>query len=201
MTAPIQSGSIGELFWRVNEAVLLIEGDDVIAWNPSAQRMFGVPSDVAPSADEVFSSLLGRAYEDLRMLIREPGSAVIDAVETCGLALDVKSWPIEGSDVRMLILTDVTPSSRLSTGLSRLSALGRELLVSEPTLPDLLQQLVDEAKGVARADYSALLLLQPDTDDVISHFVYNAPRELFPDRLPRVVGLLAEPIAKRAAVS
>src|SRR4051794_5710512 len=101
MSAPIQSGSIGELFWRVNEAVVLVDGDKVIAWNPSAQRMFGVAPESAASANELFGSLLGPAYDEFHRLVKEPGSAVIDAVDTCGLALDVKSWPIEGSDVRM----------------------------------------------------------------------------------------------------
>jgi signal transduction histidine kinase len=100
-----------------------------------------------------------------------------------------------------LILTDVTSSRRLSDGLSRLSALGRELLISEPELPDLLQHLVDEAKFITRADFSALLLLHPGHEDVVSHFVYNAPRDQFPDRLPRAIGLLAVPLAQRAAVT
>src|SRR5256885_4208239 len=54
-------------------------------------------------------------------LLRESGTAVIDAAESCGLVLDVKSWPIEGTDIRMLILTDVTSNRRLAHGLARLS--------------------------------------------------------------------------------
>jgi len=199
VTAPIHSGSIGELFWRVGEAVVLVDGARVVAWNPAAVRMFGVDPPAGADAEAVFSVALGSAYQHLHTLLTESGTAVIDAVDSCGLVLDVKSWPIEGSDVRMLILTDVTSSRRLAEGLARLSALGRELLVSEPELPDLLQQLVDEAKFMARADFSALLLLRPDSDTV-SHFVYNAPREQFPDRLPRAVGLLAVPLLERDTV-
>ncbi|MFL6241034.1 MAG: ATP-binding protein [Actinomycetes bacterium] len=199
MSAPLQSGSIGELFWRVDEAVVLVDGDRIIAWNPSAVRMFATTPDQGASADRVFSAVLGPAYDGLRTLLRQPGTAVIDATSACGLVLDVKSWPIEGSDVRMLIMTDVTAGRRLSDGLARLSALGRELLVSEPSLPDLLQQLADEAKFIARADFSTVLLLDPGSD-VVTHFVYNAPRELFPEQLPRAVGLLALAIGERQPV-
>lgn len=201
MTAPIQSGTIGELFWRVSEAVALLDGDRIIAWNPAAQRTFGVVPDHEAPADKVFGELLGAAYDGIRALLHEPGTAVVDAMDACGLVLDVKSWAIEGSAVRMLIFSDVTASKRLSDGLARLSALGRELLVAEPTLPDLLQQLVDEAKSLTRAHYSALLLMHSEHQDAVAHFVYNAPRELFPDRLPRTVGLLAVPLALRCIVS
>ena len=201
MTAPLQSGSIGELFWRVSEAVVLVDRTQIIAWNPSAERMLGTTPKEGADAAEVFAEMLGSSYEQFKVLIRESGTAVIDAMDACGLVLDVKSWPIEGSDVRMLILTDVTASHRLATGLGRLSALGRGLLASEPALPDLLQQLANEAKIVARAEYSALLLLRLDHADAVSHFAYDAPRDLFPDRLPRVIGLLAAPVTTRDAVS
>jgi signal transduction histidine kinase len=201
VTAPIQSGSIGELFWRVSEAVVLIDGTRIIAWNPSAERMLRVTPKDGADATEVFADRLGSSYEQFKGLIHASGTAVIDAMDTCGLVLDVKSWPIEGSDIRMLILTDVTASHRLATGLARLSALGRGLLASEPALPDLLQQLANEAKTIARAQYSALLLLRADHSDAVSHFAYDAPRGLFPDRLPRVIGLLAVPVTTRDAVS
>jgi signal transduction histidine kinase len=200
MTAPIQSGSIGELFWRVNEAVILIDSDRVIAFNPAAQRMFGVAPDTDARADEVFGPILGTAYDQLRALIREPGTAVIDAMSTCGLVLDVKSWPIEGSDVRMLIVTDVTAGRRLSDGLTRLSALGRDLLVGEPDLRDLLQQLVEEAQSVARADFSALLLVHPHNVEAITHFATNGSEEFFPEGAPRPVGLLGVPLRQGTTV-
>jgi signal transduction histidine kinase len=200
VTAPIHSGSIGELFWRVSEAVVLVDARQVIAWNPSAERMFGLTPDEDTDPEGLFGGILGAAYPQLRALLSEPGTAVIDAVDSCGLVLDVKSWAIEGSDIRMLIVTDVTASRRLSDGLARLSALGRELLVSEPELPDLLQQLVDEAKSITYAEFSALLLLHPEHEDVVSHFVYNAPREQFPEQLPRAVGILALPVLERQAV-
>ena len=78
-------------------------------------------------------------------------------------------------------------------GLRQLNLLARELL-AEPSLDVLLVRIVDAAKALVDADYSALLLLREGTDEV-AQFVYNAPRELFPDHLPRVVGLLAEPVA------
>jgi signal transduction histidine kinase len=201
VTAPLQSGSIGELFWRVSEAVVLVDGTRIIAWNPSAETMLGVAPANGADAPEVFAAALGSAYEQLEVLIHAAGTAVVDAMDSCGLVLDVKSWPIEGSDVRMLILTDVTASHRLASGLGRLSALGRELLANEPGVPDILQQLTNEAKTISRASYSAVMLLRSDHPDAVSHFAYDAPREAFPDRLPRIIGLLAAPVAARDAVS
>jgi signal transduction histidine kinase len=163
--------------------------------------LFGIAPSEGASAEETFATILGPAYADLRPLLSQPGTAIVDAMDASGLVLDVKSWPIEGSDIRLLIMSDVTSGRRLAVGMARLSALGRELLVNEPPLPDLLQQLVDEAKSIAMADFSAVLLLAPDRPDAVSHFVYNAPRDLFPERLPRVIGLLAVPLAQRAAVS
>src|SRR5687767_7402737 len=60
-----------------------------------------------------------------------------------------------------------------------------------------MQRVVDEAKALTGARFSALILLRDGTENEVAHFVYNAPRELFPERLPRVVGLLSVPIVTR----
>jgi signal transduction histidine kinase len=44
------------------------------------------------------------------------------------------------------------------------------------------------------------VLLFDEDSEVVTHFVYNAPRELFPERLPRAIGLLAAPIKAREAI-
>src|SRR6267142_1905788 len=82
VTTPNHSGSIGELFWRVSEAVVLLDGDRIIAWNPSAVRMFGIDPQQGVDAQDVFSDALGPAYEQLQMLLKQSGTAVIDAVES-----------------------------------------------------------------------------------------------------------------------
>jgi signal transduction histidine kinase len=193
VSPPIVPGAVGELFWRVSEAVFLVQAGRIVAWNPSAVKLFGVhPGDDA-DADETLGPLLGSAYTDLHPLLSTPGVATLDATPS-GLLLDATTWCLEGGNTQVVILRDSTSRHRLTRGLARLSALGRTLLVQEPSLPDLLQELVDEAKAITGAAFSALLLLRPDHSDEVRHFVYNAPRELFPERLPRVVGLLAVPL-------
>ena len=51
---------------------------------------------------------------------------------------------------------------------------------------------------MADSSFSAPLVLKDGSDTEASKFVYNAPRELFPDRLPRAVGLLATAIQTKA---
>jgi signal transduction histidine kinase len=75
--------------------------------------------------------------------------------------------------------------------------LGRELVGEDETLPDVLQRIADEAKAITAASYTAVVLARPGHPEEISHFAYNAPRELFPERLPRLVGLLDVPIRTR----
>lgn len=90
-------------------------------------------------------------------------------------------------------MDDRTGDQRRLAGLQGLNALARELL-AEPTLDVLLVRLVDAARALVRADFSALLLLREGSSEEVTHFVYDAPRDLFPDHLPRVVGLLAVPV-------
>ncbi len=96
-------------------------------------------------------------------------------------------------------LHDITTEQRLMAGLQHLNVFARELL-TEASLEVLLVRIVDAAKELARADFSALILLHEGSEDEIAHFAYNAPRELFPQRLPRAVGLLALPIKSRSVV-
>ena len=86
---------------------------------------------------------------------------------------------------------------RRLNGLRQLNMLARELL-GEPSLDVLLVRIADAAKALVSAEYSALLLLREGTVDEVSQFVYNAPRQLFPDHLPRLVGLLAVPVTTGA---
>jgi signal transduction histidine kinase len=83
---------------------------------------------------------------------------------------------------------------RLLEGWRRLCVLGREL-VSERSLEVVLQRVADEARTLTASAFSAVLILREDSDTEVQHFFYNAPRALFPSRLPRAVGLLGVPIA------
>jgi signal transduction histidine kinase len=78
----------------------------------------------------------------------------------------------------------------LTQRLLRLNESARRMF-ARPSLDVLLQEVVDEARVVTEADFSALLTLKEGSRTEVAKFVYNAPRELFPDRLPRAIGLLA----------
>jgi signal transduction histidine kinase len=93
----------------------------------------------------------------------------------------------------------IAPEHREIATLRVLNEVAGQVL-SERSLDVALQHLVDAAKQLTRADFSAIILLRPGAPTEIAHFAYNAPRELFPRRLPRLVGLLAAPIAKRCTV-
>ena len=82
-------------------------------------------------------------------------------------------------------------------GLQRVAAIGREL-VAEDALEVLLQRIADEGRSLTGAAFSAVLLLRESSETEIQHFFYNGPRNLFPARLPRAVGLLGVPIVTRA---
>jgi signal transduction histidine kinase len=86
----------------------------------------------------------------------------------------------------------------LSQRLRRLNEIARRMMTC-PSLDVLLQEVVDEARAMTDASFSALLILKEGSRTEVAKFVYNAPRELFPDRLPRAIGLLAAVIETGAA--
>jgi len=94
---------------------------------------------------------------------------------------------------------DDSPEPREIASLRVLNDLARQVL-SETSLDVALQRLVDVAKELTGADYSAIVLLRPGAPQEIGHFAYNAPRLLFPRRLPRLVGLLAAPVSQQQTV-
>jgi signal transduction histidine kinase len=104
------------------------------------------------------------------------------------------SWRLEGaSDMSVVMLRDVTDERRHLGGLEHLNRLARDVM-AETQIEVVLQRVVDEAKALTGAAFSALILLREGSATEIERFVYNAPRDRFPLRLPRVVGLLAVPI-------
>jgi signal transduction histidine kinase len=192
MAEAIQQGSIGDLFWRVDDPVLLLRAGEVVAWNPAAQLQIGMPPATSLTDGFELDGVLGDAtVEFLRMVQAGSGGSRLHCTGGCELVLDVTVWRLKDHDVVAALFRDVTRRQRLSDGMARLSALGRELLGSEPSLPDLLQRMADEAKAITGAAFTTALLVRPGREAEVSHFAYNAPRELFPERLPRMVGLLA----------
>src|SRR3954447_26118320 len=137
MVSPLTPGAIGELYWQVAEAVVLVHDDRVLAWNPAAEKMFGVAPPVNTPVEDVLAPALGAAYDEVRALLRSPGSGTVGPAPTSGLVLDVTTWRLSDGDVVVLLLRDITADRRFTSGLARLTALGRELFTGDPTLPDL----------------------------------------------------------------
>lgn len=181
---------VGALFAVTSDAVAVLEGDRVVAWNPSAAAMFGVP------AAEAVSGAPTPLHPHLDRLLALPDDGGPQRVDLPpATTVEATRRTVDGRTV--LLLRDVTAVLRREEGLGRLAALSRELLVESPEVAPTLQSLVEQAKALTGAAYSALLLLREGSLTETSHFVYDAPRHLFPERMPRAVGLLSVPLATR----
>ena len=182
MTSPVQEGAIGELFHATPDAVLVLADGVLVASNAPAERLFrGDP-----------------ATADLEPVLAVPEGATLHRVTLAvGAVVDVIRRRVSGFDT--FILRDMTRSVRQADGLRRIAEVSRTLIGAAPSVTAVAQTLVTEAKELTGAAYSALLLLQPGSDTETSHFVYDAPRHLFPAHMPRVVGLLAVPVQSRGS--
>jgi signal transduction histidine kinase len=192
----VARGSIGELFWKIAEAVVVCEPGRVVAWNPGAEVMLGMTAPDASALGADLQPAFGDATDEFWELVSAgTGAAQLDTTGGSDRILEARAWPLNGDEAPhiLVVLRDVTAEWRHMAGLQQLNGLARELL-AESSLDVLLVRIVDAAKDLARADFSALLLLREGSKDEVTNFVYNAPRELFPERLPRAVGLLAVPI-------
>lgn len=192
----VARGAVGELFWRIAEAVVVCEPGRVVGWNPGAEAMLGMTAPEATAEGADLAAAFGNATKQFWELVdARTGAARLETAGGSERILEARAEPLgpeEASPV-LVVMRDVTAEQRHMAGLERLNAFSRELL-EEASLDVLMVRIVDAAKELARADFSALLLLREGSTDEVSNFVYNAPRELFPERLPRAVGLLAVPI-------
>jgi len=183
---PITEGAIGELFHVTRDAVVVLEGDKVMALNASGERFFGCGADDLGSRIDVSGLLALTADGDLHRVAFPPYGV-----------LDLSQRRV--GTFTALLGHDVTAAVRHTDGLRRIAEVSRMLIGTPPTVAEVLQSLVTEAKSLTGAAFSALLLVRRGTLDEVSHFVYDAPRELFPERMPRVVGLLSVPVQTRQA--
>ena len=181
--SPIMDGAIGELFHATPDAVIVLGDGIVLASNEPAHLLIGA------SGQEIADRL------DLAALLALP----ITGMTRCDLrplaVVDVLHRKV--GDIDALILRDVTTAIRHEEGLRRVAEVGRVLLGQPPSIAGVLQVLVTEAKHLSGAHYSALAILKDGSTSEVSHFFYDAPRHLFPERMPRIVGLLAVPINAR----
>ncbi len=189
--APVRSDAVGALFHLTSEAVVLLEGEQAVAWNGPAAALFGVPAEqaVRPGArplGEHLAVLLGLPEDAPPRRLELRPAVVVDVTRRC----------VGGRSV--LLLRDVSADVRRAEGLRRLAELSRTLIAAPPTVSGLLNALSREVKEQTRAAYSAVLVLRDSASEEVSHFAYDAPRSLFPARMPRVVGLLAVPVRTRS---
>jgi signal transduction histidine kinase len=196
----LAEGALGELFWKTADGVLVYDKGRVVGWNPGAEAMFGVSDQelMAPGAD--LTRAFGAGTESLIQLLESGrGNVCLDCSGGSERIVEAAAWPLGSGESAptVVVFRDVTDDRRHMLGFEKLNVLARELL-SEPSLDVILVRIVDAAKELARADFSALLLLRQGSEEEVTHFVYNAPRELFPERLPRAVGLLSVPIKTKS---
>ena len=181
---------VGALFDVTSDAVVLLEGQRVVAWNRRAEQLFGMDAEQALSGgptplDPHLPTLLALPQDAPPVqLPLAPHGHVMATHRTVG-----------GRTV--LLLRDVTAVLRHQDGLRRLAAVSRDLLSETPTVARVLQSLAAEAKAMTGAHYSALMLMREGSTTESTHFFYDAPRHLFPERMPRPVGLLAVPLETR----
>lgn len=185
---PVVHGHVGALFDLTSDAVVIVEGLRVVAWNASAERLFATSSARAVAGDP---TPLHPFLPEL-LALPDAGDPVRTALAAY-LTVEATRRRVDGRDV--LLLRDVTDLLRREDGLARLAALSRTLLGQTQTVAAATQAVIGEAKALTGAGYSALLLLREGSVTESSHFVYDAPRHLFPARMPRAVGLLAVPLA------
>ena len=191
MQQPVDTDRVGALFGITSDAVLLLEGEQAVGWNGCAEQLFGVPAGEALAAGarplgQHLATLLALPDDAPPARVPLPPYGTVTAVHR----------RVDGRSV--LMLRDISVQVRREDGLRRLAVLSRQLLGTPPTVQSVLQALCVEAKALTGADFSALLLLREGSTSESSHFAYDAPRHLFPERLPRAVGLLAVPLGTRA---
>lgn len=195
---PLERGAVGELFWSIADAVVLLRGRRVIAWNPAAEQLFHVPEGEATADGFDLLAPFGPAGKQLAELLDTLQGPVRLEPPDRDLVLEAVAWRLRGSDVIAVVFRDLTPQVRFERGLREIAAFCRDLLLAPPTMQAVAQSIAEVATRVTEADFSGVLLLRPGTRTEVRHFAYDAPRELFPDRLPRAVGMLGLPLESRA---
>ncbi len=187
----VRDDVIGMLFGITSDAVIVLEDRRIVAWNAAAEQLFGTSEAQARTGGVTGAD----AYLDLLLRLPSVGPSQRLLLDPVGV-VDATHRLLGEQDV--LVLQDVTAVVRREAGLRRIARLSQEVMTGPRSLAATLQTLVTEAKQLAGADFSALLLLREGSATESSHFVYDAPRHLFPPRMPRAVGLLAVPIDSHA---
>jgi signal transduction histidine kinase len=195
--SPVVRGVLGDLFWHVDDPVFVCAAEGrVLAANPAAEAAFGqLPG----------GQLLGSPLSELLpvpALAGLAGSREALDVRTGPPTLAtwrMRAWAMPG-DRYAVLAHDVTRERALVAGVRGVAEMSRALIgqVPAPAPAVVRQRLADAAHELLSATFSAVLLLREGSLTEVDAFAYTAPRERFPDRLPRPVGLFAVALATRA---
>ncbi|MFN2523919.1 MAG: ATP-binding protein [Mycobacteriales bacterium] len=151
MSSP--AGAVGEALEATGDAVVIVDGQQVIAWSPGAADLFGVSREqaIAPGAEPLGDSLA------TLLALPANGVAVRLPLPPHGV-LEVRHREVGGH--QMLMIRDVSVEVRRSEGLRRLSRLSRGLLVSEePSVSAVLATVAHAAREMTGATRGIVLLL------------------------------------------
>ncbi len=209
-------GQLGELFYQTGDCVLALDAERrVRRLNPAGERLLGYDEErllgqpmatLFPNPDEVRQAerLLAETEsgnaESCVATVRTQAGRLLRARcrmfslngEEAGHAMLIKEEPPPGIDAR---------GAGLIRQLNQLAETWISL-VGESDLDRVGQSLADLAKELLAADFTGLALVRPDRDGGFEmvQFNFNASRPLFPERLPRPVGLLGLALESRALV-
>jgi len=188
MVNPLARAQLGELFWSTQDGVAVVSSGHVTAWNPAAERIFGVPAAVATAPGFDLPSVLGLSAsrveefaDSMPGIIEPPG---------CG-AIHVTGWRSEDSHETVLLFADVSTSQRVERGLRELNGFAGRLLRQRPSLEDLLTQLSACARTVTDCAFAAVILVLPGSLTV-THVTVDNPLDAHPDVDPVINVALSE---------
>ena len=196
MARPLARAQLGELFRSTQDGVAVLSGGHVTAWNPAAERIFGVPAAIATAPGFDFPSLLGLSASRAAELADSPPGTL--QPPGCG-ALHVTGWRSADGDETVLLFTDISTSNRMERGLRELNGFAGRLLRQRPSLDDLLAQLSACARTVTDSTFAAVLLVLPGSLTVTHVRVDDAPGA-DPDSAPIINAAVSASLAAGLSV-
>ncbi len=206
---------IGALFSHISDAVAVLDGSwRIRRWNPAGERSFGYAEDRL--LGQPFASLFADAdaFARTRAELEDGDYAGGTLRSQLGRLIPVRcrTIPVDGdgglADWRAILIQEQPNPQLDATGQALIRQLHQlaettAAIVAEADVLAVAQSLTDLAKVLVAADFSAIVLVEPDGEAYrATGFTYNAPRELFPlDRShPDPVGILGKPLQTRSIV-
>ena len=207
----VARGQLGELFFQIRDPVAIVSVDWTLEQlNPGGERLLGYSSDLL--AGQPLSNLFADPLE-CRRCIREmteslpPGAAGASVAVMARMRsragrefpARIKAFRVRGDAIeKMAVLVQEEPVGDLGDGdralirqVDQMAETARSI-VGEVELGQVCQAFADLTKELVGADFSAVILGHAGAGGQFefTNFAYNAPRHLFPERLPTAVGLL-----------